>query len=170
MLNHQHNFNDIMIIVKRFYHCRGVIIVYQHNLFNVTIIINVIKVLITAEELRRNPQQWEMYRSRHHNFGHSSQSLSTAFFVPTHQHNISACMSFAGHNTPQSTFMSDQWSYLAGATFRGVGHLGRYQRITCTGLQIIIIIDQHFTDLLLNFSFARAEVDQIYHRWHWICN
>ena len=163
MLSHQHNFNGIMIIVKRFYHCWGVIIVYQHYLFNVTIIINVIKVLITAEELRRNPQQWEMYRSRDNNFGHSSQSLSTAFFVPTHQHNISACVSLAGHNTPQSTFMSDQWSYLAGVTFRGVGRLGRYQRITCTGLQIIII-DQHFTDLLLNFSFARAEVDQIYHR------
>ena len=60
------------------------------------------QVLITAEELRRNPQQWEMYRSltSHHP---STQTENIDFYDVT------------------------------GATFPGVGRLGQYQRITCTG-------------------------------------
>ena len=121
------------------------------------------QVLITAEELRRNPQQWEMYRSltSHHP---STQTENIDFYDVT------------------------------GATFPGVGRLGPYQRITCTGSHtqyhnnthninvykhaqghtqyhnitlninikhaqvhtttLTIITDQHCTDLFLNFPYS----------------
>ena len=48
-----------------------------------------------------------------------------------------------------------EWSYLAGVTSQEAGRSEQYQRITCTGFHIVII-DQHFTDLLLNFPFLQG--------------